>query len=163
MDLNRSTKNGIAYVYEKPKFDFEIKDHVELAESLGLIDYQRAAKVSGHGTWFYTGLGAQLEWALLNFFISEHLKDNFTMMLPPHMLNYKSGFTAGQFPKFEQDVFELKDLECYIKFRINILNNIDEKYSCNIGFYLPINDVFEGNSIKARTLEENKYKFFCEG
>lgn len=58
---------------------------------------------------------------------------------------------------------ELKDLECYIKFRINILNNIDEKYSCNIGFYLPINDVFEGNSIKARTLEENKYKFFCEG
>ena len=107
----KENNKPIAYVFEKPKFDFEIKDHVELAESLGLIDYQRAAKVSGHGTWFYTGLGAQLEWALLNFFISEHLKDNFTMMLPPHMLNYKSGFTAGQFPKFEQDVFELKDLE----------------------------------------------------
>jgi seryl-tRNA synthetase len=107
----KENNKPIAYVYEQPKFDFKIKDHVELAESLGLIDYQRAAKVSGHGTWFYTGLGAQLEWALLNFFISEHLKDNFTMMLPPHMLNYKSGFTAGQFPKFEQDVFELKDLE----------------------------------------------------
>lgn len=96
---------------EKPKFGFKIKNHVELAESLGLIDYDRAAKISGHGTWFYTGLGAQLEWALLNFFISEHLKDGFTMMLPPHILNYESGFTAGQFPKFEEDVFELKGVE----------------------------------------------------
>ena len=96
---------------EKPNFGFRIKNHVELAESLGLIDYDRAAKISGHGTWFYTGLGAQLEWALLNFFISEHLKDGFTMMLPPHILNYESGFTAGQFPKFEEDVFELKGIE----------------------------------------------------
>ena len=96
---------------EKPNFGFKIRNHVELAESLGLIDYDRAAKISGHGTWFYTGLGAQLEWALLNFFISEHLKDGFTMMLPPHMLNYESGFTAGQFPKFEEDVFELKGIE----------------------------------------------------
>ncbi len=96
---------------DKPQFGFKIKNHVELAESLGLIDYDRAAKISGHGTWFYTGLGAQLEWALLNFFISEHLKDGFTMMLPPHILNYESGFTAGQFPKFEEDVFELKGIE----------------------------------------------------
>ncbi len=96
---------------EKPNFGFKIKNHVELAESLGLIDYDRAAKISGHGTWFYTGLGAQLEWALLNFFIGEHLKDGFTMMLPPHILNYESGFTAGQFPKFEEDVFELKGIE----------------------------------------------------
>ncbi len=96
---------------EKPNFGFKIKNHVELAESLGLIDYDRAAKISGHGTWFYTGLGAQLEWALLNFFINEHLKDGFTFMLPPHLLNYDSGFTAGQFPKFEGDVFELKDVE----------------------------------------------------
>lgn len=96
---------------EKPNFSFKIKNHVELAESLGLIDYDRAAKISGHGTWFYTGLGAQLEWALLNFFINEHLKDGFTFMLPPHLLNYDSGFTAGQFPKFEGDVFELKDVE----------------------------------------------------
>lgn len=96
---------------EKPNFDFPIKNHVDLAESLGLIDYDRAAKISGHGTWFYTGLGAQLEWALINFFISEHLKDGFQFMLPPHLLNYESGFTAGQFPKFEGDVFEIKDVE----------------------------------------------------
>ena len=67
--------------------------------------------VFGHGTWFYTNLGARLEWALLNFFINEHIKDGFEFMLPPHILNYESGFTAGQFPKFEGDVFELKGMD----------------------------------------------------
>ena len=92
---------------EKPRFSFAIKDHVELAESLGVIDYQRAAKISGAGTWIYKGIGAQLEWALLNFFMSEHLKDGYEMILLPHMLNYESGVTAGQFPKFKEDVFWL--------------------------------------------------------
>lgn len=96
---------------KKPEFNFKPKDHVELAESLGLIDYERGAKVAGRGAWFYTGLGAQLEWALINFFISEHLKDGFTFMLPPHLLCYESGFTAGQFPKFEEDVFVMKDFD----------------------------------------------------
>ena len=104
--------NKDIYIYKtKPNFSFKIKNHVELAESLGLIDYDRAAKVSGHGTWFYTGLGARLEWALLNYFINTHINDGFQMMIPPHILNYESGFTAGQFPKFEEDVFELKGIE----------------------------------------------------
>ena len=104
--------NKEIYIYKtKPNFGFKIKNHVELAESLGLIDYDRAAKVSGHGTWFYTGLGARLEWALLNYFINTHINDGFQMMIPPHILNYESGFTAGQFPKFEEDVFELKGIE----------------------------------------------------
>ncbi len=96
---------------KKPEFGFKIKDHVQLCESLGLIDYERAAKISGRGTWIYKGLGAQLEWAILNFFIQEHLKDGYTFILPPHLLNYESGLTAGQFPKFENDVFWLKDQE----------------------------------------------------
>ncbi len=103
----KENNKPIFYNKEKPEFDFAIKSHVELCESLGLIDYERGVKVAGAGTWFYTGLGAQLEWALLNFFISEHLKDGFQFMLPPHLLNYDSGFTAGQFPKFEEDVFKL--------------------------------------------------------
>jgi len=104
--------NKVIHEYGKPvKFDFPMKNHVELCESLGLIDYARGAKMSGHGTWVYTGLGAQLEWALLNFFISEHLKDGYQFMLPPHILNYESGFVAGQFPKFIDDVFSLKDVE----------------------------------------------------
>ncbi len=94
-----------------PTFDFPIKDHVELATSLHLVDYARAAKISGAGTWMYTGLGAQLEWALLNYFISEHLKDGYEFILPPHLLNEESGYTAGQFPKFKQDVFWLEGLE----------------------------------------------------
>ena len=104
--------NKVIHEYGKPtQFDFPMKDHVTLCESLGLIDYARGAKMSGHGTWVYTGLGAQLEWALLNFFISEHLKDGYQFMLPPHILNYESGFVAGQFPKFIDDVFSLKDVE----------------------------------------------------
>lgn len=104
--------NHPIYTYgKKPEFKFTPKNHVDLAESLGLIDYKRAAKISGSGTWIYTGLGAQLEWALVNFFISQHLKDGFTFILPPHLLNYESGFTAGQFPKFEEDVFVLKGVE----------------------------------------------------
>lgn len=104
--------NKVIHEYGKPtKFDFEAKDHVELCESLGLIDYTRGAKMSGHGTWVYTGLGAQLEWALLNFFISEHLKDGYKFILPPHLLNYESGFVAGQFPKFIDDVFSIENIE----------------------------------------------------
>lgn len=95
----------------KPVFDFEIKDHVELATSLNLVDYERAAKISGRGTWIYSNLGARLEWALINFFIDEHIKDGYEFMMLPHILNYESGLTAGQFPKFKDEVFWLEGEE----------------------------------------------------
>ncbi|MBQ6730428.1 MAG: serine--tRNA ligase, partial [Bacilli bacterium] len=101
----------IKVVGKKPEFAFKMKDHVELAESLGLVDYDRGAKIAGRGAWIYTNLGARLEWALLNFFISEHLKDGYEFILPPHLLNEQSGFGAGQFPKFREDVFWLDGLE----------------------------------------------------
>ena len=101
--------NKPIYKYKDiPTFSFKIKDHVELCESLGLIDYKRGAKISGNGTWIYTNLGARLEWALINYFINAHLADGYEMILPPHLLNYDSGYTAGQFPKFEEDVFWLE-------------------------------------------------------
>ena len=96
---------------KKQEFSFTPKNHVELCESCGLIDYKRAAKISGTGTWIYTNLGARLEWALLNYFIENHLADGYEMILPPHILNYESGYTAGQFPKFEEDVFWLEGVE----------------------------------------------------
>ena len=105
----KENNKPVYFFKEKPEFNFPIKDHVELCESLGLVDYERGAKVSGRGTWFYTNLGARLEWALLNYFIDTHIADGYTFMLPPHMLNYESGFTAGQFPKFEDDVFWLNN------------------------------------------------------
>ena len=114
-DLASGEKENNRPIYhfgEEPKFEgFTPKDHVELAESLGLIDYKRAAKISGSGTWVYTNLGARLEWALLNYFIENHLADNYEMILPPHILNYESGYTAGQFPKFKEDVFWLEGTE----------------------------------------------------
>ncbi|MDR0934964.1 MAG: serine--tRNA ligase [Erysipelotrichaceae bacterium] len=107
----KENNKAISTFGEKPVFDFNAKDHVELAESLGLIDFERGAKIAGRGSWIYTGLGAQLEWALINFFISEHLKDNYEFMLPPHLLNEESGYVAGQFPKFKEDVFWLEGIE----------------------------------------------------
>lgn len=95
----------------KPVFSFASKHHVELVTSLGLIDYERGVKIGGNGFWVYTGEGAQLEWALLNYFIEEHIKDGYQFMLPPHILNWDSGYTAGQFPKFEDDVFRIEGNE----------------------------------------------------
>lgn len=96
---------------EKPEFAFAPKNHVDLATDLCLIDYERGAKTGGYGFWYYIGMGAILEWALLNYFITEHLKDGYTFMLPPHILTYQCGYTAGQFPKFTDDVFKVEASE----------------------------------------------------
>ena len=94
---------------EKPNFSFPMKNHVELCESLGMIDYQRGAKLGGAGSWVYRGWGARMEWALLNFFINEHINDGFEFILPPHMLGYQCGYVAGQFPKFTDEVYWIKN------------------------------------------------------
>lgn len=90
---------------KKPEFSFKIKNHVDLCTELGLIDYERGVKLAGNGAWIYRGVGAQLEWALLNFFVEEHLKDNYEFILPPHMLGYECGIGSGQFPKFVDEVY----------------------------------------------------------
>ena len=97
----------IRVVGEKPQFDFPMQNHVDLCTKLGIIDYARGTKLSGGGYWLYRGDGARLEWALLNFFISEHLKDGYEFILPPHQLGYNCGFGAGQFPKFSDEVYWL--------------------------------------------------------
>ena len=97
------------YFKEQPRFDFEPKNHVDLCESLGMIDYQRGAKLSGAGSWVYRGAGARLEWALLNFFVEEHLNDGYELILPPHMLGYDCGYVAGQFPKFSDEVYWIQN------------------------------------------------------
>lgn len=107
----KENNTPIYHFGEEQKFPFTPRDHVTLCEMCGLIDYKRAAKISGTGTWVYTNLGARLEWALLNYFIESHLADGYEMILPPHILNYESGYTAGQFPKFAEDVFWLEGME----------------------------------------------------
>jgi len=92
----------------KPQLSFTPKDHITLAVSLGLIDYDRGVKMGGNGFWLYKGKGAILEWALLNYFIDSHLKDKYEFVIPPHVLINQCGYTSGQFPKFVDDVFHIE-------------------------------------------------------
>lgn len=105
----KENNEAVHYFKEKPEFSFPIKNHVELCESLGLIDYERGAKLAGNGSWIYRGWGARLEWALLNFFIDEHICDGYEFVLPPHMLGYDCGYVAGQFPKFAEEVYWIQN------------------------------------------------------
>lgn len=111
-DLKEGGKENnepLRYFGEPKKFDFEPKNHVDLCTDLGLIDYERGTKLSGNGFWIYRGMGARLEWALLNYFIDTHLNDGYELILPPHMLEYECGVTAGQFPKFADEVYKIEN------------------------------------------------------
>ncbi len=103
----KENNEPLRYFGEPHKFDFEPKHHVDLCQALGLIDYERGVKLAGAGNWMYTGRGARLEWALLNYFIDTHIADGYEFILPPHMLEYQCGETAGQFPKFADEVYKI--------------------------------------------------------
>ena len=107
----KENNEPLRYFGQPHSFDFEPKNHVDLCTELGLIDYPRGAKLSGGGFWIYRGMGARLEWALLNYFIDTHLADGYELVLVPHMLGYECGLTAGQFPKFKDDVYWLDAAE----------------------------------------------------
>ena len=103
----KENNEPLRYVGKKPEFDFTPQHHVDLCTNLGLIDYERGVKLAGAGNWMYTGMGARLEWALLNYFIDTHTADGYDFILPPHMLEYQCGETAGQFPKFADEVYKI--------------------------------------------------------
>ena len=105
----KENNQPLRYFGEPKVFEFEPKNHVDLCTSLGLIDYDRGTKLSGSGFWIYRGMGARLEWALLNYFIDTHLADGYELILPPHMLEYECGVTAGQFPKFADEVYKIEN------------------------------------------------------
>ncbi|HVG23173.1 MAG TPA: serine--tRNA ligase [Thermoanaerobaculia bacterium] len=93
---------------EKPNLPAKPLDHVEICKRLGLVDFERGTKLGGTGFWIYTGMGAALEWALIDFFCREHIRDGYEFVLPPHLLVDECGYAAGQFPKFRDDVFHLQ-------------------------------------------------------
>ncbi|MBQ7830159.1 MAG: serine--tRNA ligase [Clostridia bacterium] len=105
----KENNESIRFFSEPRKFDFEPKNHVDLCNALGLIDYERGTKLAGSGFWIYRGMGARLEWALLNYFIDTHISDGYEFILPPHMLEYECGVTAGQFPKFADEVYKIEN------------------------------------------------------
>ena len=95
---------------EPKEFDFEVKDHVDLGETLGILDTERAVKITGSRFAILNGAGARLERALVNFMLDVHTTEHgYTETLPPFMVNSTALFGTGQLPKFENDLFKLTD------------------------------------------------------
>lgn len=99
---------------EKRTFDFPFKNHMELNEKLHLFDFTRAAKLSGSGWPLYIGLGARLEWALINFMLDTHRKNGFTQIIPPLLVRPEIMVGSAHLPKFESQLFKIKDEDFHL-------------------------------------------------
>jgi seryl-tRNA synthetase len=98
-----------------PTFAFTPKAHWDLGPELGILDFDRAAKITGARFVVYMGLGAKLERALINFMLDVHTKEHgYTEVLPPFMANKDSFYGTGQLPKFEEDLFKLEGTDYYL-------------------------------------------------
>jgi len=105
----------IRTVGQKPALSFAPKTHLELAERLGLMDFERAAKVTGSHFPLYTGVGAHLERALINWMLDIQTKEHgYTEVSPPFLVNRASMFGTGQLPKFEEDMYRLRDDDLFL-------------------------------------------------
>jgi seryl-tRNA synthetase len=108
--LDETANVEIRRVGEPRRFAFEVKDHVDLGESLGILDLERAAKIAGSRFAILHGAGARLERALINFMLDVHTREHgYTETLPPFLVNRKTLFGTNQLPKFDEDLFHLKD------------------------------------------------------
>ena len=100
---------------EAPKFAFPAKPHWDIGEKLGILDFARAAKISGSGFILYKAAGAQLERALINWLLDLHTREHgFTEMSPPFLINRAAMIGTGQLTKFEEDMYRLRDEDMYL-------------------------------------------------
>jgi seryl-tRNA synthetase len=99
----------IKSIGEKRHFAFKPKNHVELNERLHLFDFVRGAKISGAGWPVYKGLGARIEWALINYMIETHLKNGFEQWMMPLLVRPEMMYGSGQLPKFQKQLFKIQD------------------------------------------------------
>ena len=138
---------------EPTVFDFPAKPHWELGEGLGILDFERAAKISGSRFVVHFGQGARLERALANFMIDLHTGDHgYTEVLPPFMVNSKSMFGTGQLPKFAEDSFHCDDKGSYQP----------GVYQENDHWLIPTAEVPVTNLFRDETLEESQLPIsFC--
>ena len=105
----------IKTVGDPPVFDFEPKPHWDVGTALGILDFERAAKITGARFPLYFGAGARLERALINFMLDIHTQTHgYTETLPPFIVNRQSMTHTGQLPKFEEDLFKLVDREYFL-------------------------------------------------
>ncbi|MCK5162878.1 MAG: serine--tRNA ligase [Desulfobacula sp.] len=110
------TENRLEKTHGEPKkFDFKVKAHWELGENLGILDFTRAAKITGARFPLYLGNGARLERALINFMLDIHISQHgYTETLPPFIVNRATMTGTGQLPKFEEDLFKLEGWDYYL-------------------------------------------------
>ena len=100
---------------EPPRFAFPPKPHWEIGEKLGILDFPRATKISGSGFILYKGAGARLERALINFLLDLHTREHgYTEVFPPFLISRDAMIGTGQLPKFEEDMYRLRDEEMYL-------------------------------------------------
>ena len=100
---------AVKIVGEKPKFSFPVKNHLELGEALGWLDFEAAARMAGSQFVMYKGMGAQLVYALTRFMLKNNLKHGFEIMLPPCVTNETSLLVASNFPKFRDQVYSIPE------------------------------------------------------
>jgi seryl-tRNA synthetase len=132
---------------ELPKFDFQPKPHWELGAQLGILDLERAAKISGARFAVYWGDGAKLERALIGFMLDLHTREHgYTEVLPPFMVNSKSLYGTGQLPKFAEDLFRCTDAEGFTP----------GEYRDNDHWLIPTAEVPVTNLYRDETLDEAK-------
>jgi seryl-tRNA synthetase len=131
----------------QPEFNFQPKPHWEIGETLGILDLERAAKLSGARFAVYWGEGARLERALINFMLDTHTREHgYTEVLPPFMVNSKSLFGTGQLPKFAEDLFRCVDEQGYQ----------EGQYRDNDHWLIPTAEVPVTNLYRDEVLDEAK-------
>lgn len=97
-----------------PKFDFEPKPHWEIAEKLNIIDFQKGGEIAGSRFVVYKGLGAELEWALINYFREFAKKRGYAEIIPPFLVNERTMFNSGQLPKFKDEMYYIEKDNLYL-------------------------------------------------
>jgi seryl-tRNA synthetase len=108
-------ENKVVRVWgEKPAFDFQPLAHWDIGEKLDILDFKRAAKITGSRFTLYKSLGALLERALINFMLDLHTKEGYIEVLPPFMVNRETMTGTGQLPKFEEELFKLEGLDYFL-------------------------------------------------
>ena len=123
--LTEDDNKEISIFGDKPIFKFAVKDHVNLCEKHKLIDFKRAASISGTGFTLYTNKGAKLERALINFMLDVQTNDNgYTEVSPPLLVNKQSAQTTGQLPKFSEDMYyiDLDKFHCIPTAEVPVTN-----------------------------------------
>ncbi|MDN5362098.1 MAG: seryl-tRNA synthetase [Moorella sp. (in: firmicutes)] len=113
--LSDADNQPVRHWGELPRFDFEPRPHWDIAEDLGIIDFERGGKVAGARFVFYRGAGARLERALINFMLDLHtIKHGYQEIFPPYLVNSASMLGTGQLPKFAEDMFHVEGTDYYL-------------------------------------------------